>query len=234
MKYFFTSLLVLISVLSMSQPNLKVQTDEIRQINELENIVRQFNYTRNVTPKELNIEGSAYLDEQFVEGIVALTTGATYQKIPLRLNVYNEEIEFRNQRGEVFSINNPESIRELIIGETKYIYTDIKSHHETKKVLAEVIEEGSISLLKHHRIKLTQAQAEQIHRAAKAPRLVRMPSEYLIQKANGIAEPIKNEKDLFSAIPEKREDLKGLIAQQNLSVKDEQDLATIVRLLNQK
>ena len=232
MKYFCKSFLVLMSLWSMAQPDLRVQTNEIRQVNELENIVRQFNYTRNVTPKELNVEGSAYLDEQFKEGIVALTTGATYKKIPLRINVYNEEIEFRNPQGKIFNINNPASIRELIIGETKFIYADIRSNNEIKKVLAEVIEEGNISLLKHHRIRLTDSRPEQIHRPAQPPRFVRMPSEYLIRKEDGMAEPIKTEKDLLKILPEKHEKIKALLNQQKLSVKEEQDLATILRHLN--
>lgn len=217
----------------MAQPNLNVQTNEIAQINELENIVRQFNYTRNVTPKELHIEGSAYLDEQFREGIVALTNGVAYQKIPLRLNVFNEEIEFRNPAGRVFNINNPESVRELIIGNTKYIYTDIRSNKENKKILAEVIEEGNVSLLKHHRVRLTEGRAEQTHRPAQPPKLVRMPAEYLIRKTDGIAQLIKNEKDLLTLLPEKKEEIKGLLAQQKLSVKEEQDLVTLVKQLNE-
>lgn len=225
---------LLINLYTYAQPNLNVRTDEIAQINELENIVRQFNYTRNVEAKEIEVEGSAYLDEQFVEGMVTLTTGTTYHKIPLRLNAYNEEIEFRNPRGKVFNINNPASIQELLIGETKFIYTDIKTHHGTQKVLAEVLEEGHFCLLKHHRIRLTDGRAEQTHRAAQPPKLVKMPSEYLIQKAGGMAEPIKNEKELLLAIPEKKEEVKELINKKNLSVKNEQDLATIVRLLNQE
>lgn len=234
MKYFFISLLLLMSSFGIAQPDLKVHTNEISQINELENIVREFNYTRNVSPKEVKIEGSAYLDEQFVEGIVALTTGVTYHKIPLRLNVYNEEIEFRNPRGTIFNINNPASIRELTIGKAKFLYTDIKSNKQTKKVLAEVIEEGNFSLLKHHRIRLTEPRAEQTHRAAQPPRLVKMPPEYLIRNTNGITVPIRNEKDLLAIVPEKKEEIKKLIRQRELSVKDEQDLVTLIRMLNQQ
>lgn len=234
MKQLLAIILMLINLSIYAQPNLNVRTDEIAQVNELENIVRQFNYTRNLEAKAINVEGSAYLDEQFVEGIVTLTNGASYHKIPLRLNVYNEEIEFRNPQGKIFNINNPASIRELVIGETKYIYTDVRTHHETQKVLAEVIEEGNVSLLKHHRIRLTEGRSEQTHRAAQPPRLVRMPSEYLIHYAVENTRPIKNEKELLLAIPAKREQVKELIDREKLSVKNEQDLVRIIRFLNQE
>lgn len=234
MKRFLTILLLLASLFSFSQPDLNVQTNEIAQINELENIVRQFNYTRITKPSEVAIEGSAYLDEQFTEGVVSLTNGAIYRKIPLRLNIFNEEVEFRNRSGKIFNINNPDSIRELKIGETKFIYTNLKLHHKTQKVLAEVIEEGNISLLKHYRIILTEPRPAQTHRQAQPPKFVKAPAEYLIQMENGQAHLFKNKKELLHLFVQQKEKLDDWIDQENLSIKNEQDLSSIVKFLNQK
>lgn len=232
MKILLTILLLLAGIFCYSQPDLNVQTNEIAQINELENIVRQFNYTRIENPKEIIVDGSPYLDEQFVEGTVALTTGVIYTKIPLRLNLYNEEIEFRNQSGKVFNINNPAAIREVTIGNAKYIFTDYKMHKKNIKILAEIISEGNISLLKHHQVKLTDARPAQTHRPSQPPRLVKMNSEYLIRKNNGIAEPFKSKKELLTILSDKREKAKEIISQHQLSLKNEQDLVTIIKHIN--
>lgn len=233
MKRFLTIFLLLTSLFCFSQPDLNVQTNEITQINELENIVRQFNYSRNTEPKEVTIEGSAYLEEDFVKGTVVLSTGAIYTHIPLRLNIYNEEIEFRNQSGKVFNINNPAGIRKVTMGDTKFIYTESKFHKENKKILAEIITEGTFSLLKHHRVKLTEGRPAQTHRAVQPPRLVKMPSEYMIRKNNGIAEPFKNEKELLSLLSDKRDKAKEFISRQKLSVKNEHDLVSIIKYINE-
>ena len=168
-----------------------------------------------------------------MEGVVALTTGALYTRIPLRLNLYNEEIEFRNRSGKVFNINNPDAICEVTIGNAKYIYTKSNIHKENKKILAEIISEGNISLLKHYRIKLTEARPAQTHRAAQPPKLVKMPPEYLIRRNNGNAEPFKSEKELLALLSDKRDKAREIIRQQKFSLKNEQDLATIIKYLNE-
>lgn len=217
---------------AVAQPDLKVRTDEIGQVNAMENLMRALSYTRNIEIKEENIEGSAYLDEQFTDGVVALTTGATYTEVPLRYNVYNDEIEFRNRKGVVFNINNPASIRELTIGKSKFIYTDCKHRNENKKLFAEVIAEGNANLLKHHRIKLVNSKPAQTHRAAEPPKLVKIPSEYMIRTADGPAQLFKNEKELLKLLADKGKEIKELIKQQNLSIHQEEDLLAIIRFYN--
>jgi hypothetical protein len=234
MKPLFTTFALLISIFSFGQANLSVRTDEIGQMNNLENLMRELSFTRNEEPKVEDIEGSVYLNEEFVDGTVALTTGANYSNIPLRYNVYNEEIEFRNTRGQLFNINNPEGIQDLTIGESKFIYTECKLRKETKKLFAEVLSEGNITLLKHHRLKLIPAKKAQTHTAAQPPKLVKMPSEYMIKTLNGTAQPFKNEKELLNLLADKRENINSLIDAKNLSVNKEQDLITIIDYYNAK
>ena len=182
--------------------------------------------------KAEDVEGSAYLDEQFIVGVVALSTGVKYSGIPLRYNVYNDLIEFRNNSGKVFNINNPEAISELSIGDSKFIYTDCKLHKNNKKLFTEVISEGDISLLKHHRIKLKPAKQAEIHKPAQPPMLVKMPSEYLIKKSDGNAQLFRNKKELLMLLSDKSEEINELIKQQNLSINEEKDLVTIVGYYN--
>ncbi|HET6556497.1 MAG TPA: hypothetical protein VFG54_04225 [Prolixibacteraceae bacterium] len=234
MKPLFTALALFFCLLSFGQATLSVQTNEIAQVNTMENLLRELSYTRELEPKVENIEGSVYLNEEFIDGTVALTTGANYSKIPLRYNVYNEEIEFRNTRGQLFNINNPEGIQALTIGESKFIYTECKLKKENKKLFVEVLSEGNVSLLKHHRLKLMPAKNAQTHTAAQPPKLVKIPSEYMIKTLEGSTMIFKNEKELLNLLADKREAISALIDQQKLSVNKEEDLIKIMDYYNGK
>lgn len=234
MKFLFTTLALFVSIFTFAQATLSVRTNEVAQANDLENLLRELSYTRNEEPKVENIEGSVYLNEEFVDGTVALTTGEKYSNIPLRYNIYNDEIEFRNTRGQLFNINNPDVIQNLTIGETKFIYIEYKLKKENKKLFAEVLSEGDVSLLKHNRLKLMPSQQAQLHKEAQPPRLVKIPSEYLIRKADGSAQLFNNEKELLTILADKGEKINSLIDQQKLSVNKEDDLIKIINYYNSK
>lgn len=234
MKLLITVLALCLSVYSFAQAGLRIQTNEVAQINDLENVVRAWSLNNTYEMKAEDVEGSAYLVEQFIVGVVALNTGAKYSGIPLRYNVYNDMIEFRNNSGKVFNINNPEAISELTIGDSKFIYTDCKLHKKNEKLFAEVISEGNVSLLKRHRMKLQPAKKAETHRPAQAPKLVKIPSDYLIRKSDGNTQLFSNKKELLMLLSDKSEEINELIEQQNLSINDEKDLVTIIGYYNGK
>lgn len=234
MKLLITVVALFVPVYLFGQANLRVQTDEISQVNDLENIVRAWSLNNTYEIKAEDIKGSAYLDEQFIVGVVALTTGARYSGIPLRYNVYNDLIEFRSNNGKVYNINNPEAISELSIGDSKFIYVDCKLQKNNKKLFAEVIAEGNVSLLKRHRIKLQPEKQAETHKPAQPPMLVKMPSEYLIRKSDGSAQLFRNKKELLMLLSDKKEEISDLIKRQKLSINDEKDLIRIFMYYNKK
>lgn len=233
MKFYFTALVMIISVSCFGQGYLNAGSNEIEQVKDMQKFMSALSFNKNVHTQEANIEGSAYLEEQFVNGVVALTNGTSYADIPLRYNAYNEEIEFRDNNGDRFNLNNPESIREVTIGKSKFIYTDSKFKNENKKIYAEVLTEGTVSLLKHYRIKFVPAKEAESYKAPQPPKLVKAPSEYLIQKADGSNQLFKNKKELLKILSGKSEKINKFIDQQKLSFRNEADLISIVAYYNE-
>jgi hypothetical protein len=62
MKLYITVFASLLSIYSFAQPNLNVQTNERAQVNDLENIVREWNFTNSLKLNVEDVEGSAYLN----------------------------------------------------------------------------------------------------------------------------------------------------------------------------
>lgn len=233
MKLLITAFALFLTVCSFGQANLYVKTDEIGQVNAMENLLRALSYSNSLEVKEADFEGVAYLDTNFIDGVVVLTTGAKYSDIPLRYNVFNDLIEFKNPKGEVFNINNPTSINELIIGSSKFIYVNFIHSSKEKHLFAEVLSEGKASLLKHHRLSLQPAKQAETHRAAQPPKFVKIPSEYLIKKEGGNVQLIKSKKELLLMLTDKSKEINDMIAREKLSVKVESDLKQIVDFYNQ-
>jgi len=233
MKHSITLIAILLVVFCHAQqPSLKTPVDMVDQVSNMENLIRALSFQTSMETKVENIEGSAYLNEQFENGDVLLSNGAKYTNIPLRYNVYNDQIEFRNHSGKVYNINNPGSIRALSIGSSRFIYTECVRNKKKQNVFAEVISEGKVSLLKHHRLKIQQAKATQTHQESQAPRFVKIPSEFLIKKTDGTTQYVKNEKELLSLLADKRAEIVELIRGERLSVNDEKDLKRIVEFYN--
>lgn len=233
MKTLTTFFFFLITAFVFAQPNLNVQTNERAQVNDLENIVRSWSLNNIIELKVEDIEGSAYLNDEFITGTVTLNSGVKYSNIPLRYNVYNNEIEFRSNSGKLFNINNPESIKELTIGDSKFIYTDCKLHNKIEKLFVEVILESDASLLKRHRMKLNPPKEAETHRPAQPYTLSKMPSEFLIKKSDGTVHLFKNKKELISLLSDKSDKINELMKQQKLSAINEKDLLTIVKYYNE-
>lgn len=235
MKFSLTVFALTISLFSFGQGYLNAGSNEVEKVKDMQKFMSALSINRNVSSKEANIEGSAYLNELFINGVVALTNGTSYTDIPLRYNAYNEEIEFSDNNGNQFNINNPENIREVTIGESKFIYTYCSNlKKENKKIFAEVLAEGKISLLKHYRIKYMPAKEAESYKAPQPPRFALAPSEYLIKNSEGLTLIFKNKKELLMLLSDKSKEISDLIKQQKLSINDEKDLATIIGYYNEE
>lgn len=233
MKFSFTTFAMIIAVSGFGQGFLNAGSGEIEQVKDMQKFMSDLSLNKKVQSQDAIIEGSAYLEEEFVNGVVALTNGTSYADIPLRYNAYNEEMEFRDNNGNRFNLDNRETIREITIGKSKFIYTVCKLKNENKKIYAEVLTQGTVSLLKHYRINYMPAKEAESYKAPQPPRLVKAPSEYLIQKADGSTQVFKNKKELLKLLSAKSGKIDKFIDQQKLSFRNEDDLISIVAYYNE-
>ena len=226
--------LIVVLVSRAQQPNLHTPVDLVDNVTNIENLIRALSFPSNMETEEVKTEGNAYLNEEFTEGTVALSNGTTYNRIPLRYNIYNDQVEFRNKSGKIYNINNPSEIRQVTIGQSKFEFIQPKGKRSKSQFFAEVLVEGNTSLLKHFRMKIQPAKPAQTHQEAKAPVFVKIPSEYLIRRPCGEIHQFKNQKELLSLLADKNILVDELIKRESLSVTRESDLIRIVGFYNQK
>ena len=80
------------------------QTSVIGSLNELSDQYR-VERSRGGIPANSDIEGSPFLNEEFIRGEIVMNDTLFYREIPLRYNMYNDVMEFQNASGQVLELS---------------------------------------------------------------------------------------------------------------------------------
>ena len=114
-KYNIVLFLLLISSLSNAQSIMQMNLDEFyKQFNTKE-------YGHKIVGESV-VGGSPYEKAEFIPGMVVTKTGVHYIGIPLRYNIYSDEVEYKFRDRGVFVFERPEIIDSVYIGHEKFVY----------------------------------------------------------------------------------------------------------------
>jgi hypothetical protein len=82
-----------------------------------------FNQQMMLDNSELeNVEGTPYLHEEFNTGVIYYGGTHKIEQIPLRLDLFRDRLEFKNEQGAVMAFVNPERMDQVVIGNEVFIY----------------------------------------------------------------------------------------------------------------
>lgn len=91
--------------------------------------------------------GTAYLNPEFIEGVIGFKDGTRVEGKPLRYNLYTQQMQFLED-GDTLAIGNPGEIELIRIADKVFVYTDYLCEGEHRKGYFELLESGSCRLLK--------------------------------------------------------------------------------------
>lgn len=177
------------------------------------------------------VEGSQYLSEEWTKGHITLKDETTIDTINLRLNVYRQQMHYFHN-GVEYSIGSPENIKEITMGNRKFIYCPYKDENEITHGYFEVLVEGDIKLLVLFHVTRIPANYNVVLDCGNQNDQLKLAERYFISKDNAIIEVDKKGKSLFSYIGEKGELLRKKIKEERLSFKAKEDLVEIVTHVN--
>ena len=82
-----------------------------------------FNQQMMLDNSELeNVEGTPYLQEEFNNGDIYYGGKHKIEQVPLRLDLFRDRLEFKNEQGAVMAFANPERMDYVVIGKEVFIY----------------------------------------------------------------------------------------------------------------
>ena len=115
---------------------------EVKRAIDLMNLNRAHRGDLKSMLTETDIQGSPYLNDEFIEGSVYTTSKTRYEGVSLRYNIFNDDIEFRSDDGQVMVLAVPEVIEKVEFGDYQFEYIFYFISNKTRRGYFALLEEG--------------------------------------------------------------------------------------------
>jgi hypothetical protein len=224
-----TRIFLVIAMLVTIQ-GLKAQT--IQGLQEFYKQFKSSQFQQGILFREAEIEGSPHENSDFVLGVVVTKSDQKYENIPLRYNIYNDEMEFKSDEGTILSLSPPEFIDSIIIGKEKYIYIPYAIGNKLLRGYFKVIAEGKASLLVKQNVNLKEAELPQAYKDAQPARFIRTPDDFYIRMEQLEAYPVSNKKELYGILEDKAKEMDDFLKKNKTRFNRLEDMQKLVNYYN--
>jgi len=185
-------------------------------------------YTSRNTPS--GNPGTAYLDPDFSIGNIEMENGVTITDIPMRYNLYSQQMQYIDGN-DTLAIGNPHEIASLQIGNKIFVYTAYICDNELRQGYFELLEEGECRLLKRYfAMFYTKDPGRE---DSDECGIFYRDCNCFLQFGNKPATTVSNKrKNFISAFGNQAESISNLMRTENLKPSREADLQRIVAFYN--
>jgi hypothetical protein len=231
MKYYFLTFIFILALagFSFGQVSLSYEIQETIDFYQANKFIT--GETRNVLT-ENNIKGSPYLNNEFETGTIFTVQKKQYVGIPLRYNIYNDDLEFKNPADEIQALATPEIVEKAVIGDTHLTYLPYLQANKTKKGFFIVLEEGKASVYSKPGILFKERTEPGAYKEPEPPKFVRKSDEYYIRIGVEQAVLIKSKKELIAAFPDNQDKIESFIDKNKIKTGKPEGLKEVVHYYN--
>lgn len=182
---------------------------------------------------ESDIEGSPYLNDEFIEGTVFTTSKTQYIGVPLRYNIYSDQIEFKAGDGPVQALAAPEIVEKVQFGEYKIVYIPFAISKKIRRGFFREIESGDKAvLLARSQVLFEDAKKPAAYQEAEPPKFVRKPDDYYIRVGKEPARLISRKKDLEEVFPDHKKEVNSFIKENKVKPNKPERLTKLIQYYN--
>lgn len=174
------------------------------------------------------VAGSPYESDQFIKGEIVTTNRIRYSGIPLQLNLYTNQMEFKSEDDQVFYIGMPEMLEYVLIGNDKYIYCPYSFGSKIQKGYFKVLAEGKALLLQKKNVILKPAEEAKAYQEAIPATYVKAAADFFIRVPPGEAKRITNKKDLAEVLGNYPPELDAFIKKNKIRFNKADDLKELM------
>lgn len=181
---------------------------------------------------ESDINGSPYLNDEFIIGTIFTTTEMQFQDIPLRYNIYSGKLEFKTPENEVLALAAPEIVKRAEFGEFKLSYITYSLSKKIKRGFFEELVNGKVSLFTKAEILYQKPTKPAAYKDAEPAKFIERPNLYFLKVEKESAKKIDNKKGLIEMFPDNREQVATFIKKNKIKVNKEDQLIELVTYYN--
>ncbi len=176
-------------------------------------------------------EGSPFLNETFVTGDV-YSFNSKFAGIPLRYNIFNDNIEFK-QNNVVYALIPEPRIKKVHLGGDVFLVEKHEVKGKLKFGFLTLLDSGKVILMSKKIVNFTEKQEPKALESASTPaKFTRAQDEYFYKIGKGDAMKIGNLKNFIGSFPDKQDELAQFAKKEKISAKKEADLIKFVKYYN--
>lgn len=233
MKHFISIMLFTLFIVSFSIAQEQIQLDpNVREALDfyINNKFVEGDRANILTEKD--IQGSPYLNDEFVNGTIYTVQKMQYNGIPLRYNIYNDNLEFKTQNNEIQELAEPGIVQKAIFGDAQMVYLPYTQGNKINKGFFLILEEGKAALYAKPGVLYKKPTQQAAYKEAESAKFVKKTDEYYIRIGVENAVLIKSKKDLISVFPDNKEKIEKFIDQNKVNPNKAENLREVVRFYN--
>lgn len=182
--------------------------------------------------KESSIEGSPYLSDYFISGVLFTTSKTKYIDVPCRYNAYNDQIEFKTSEGQVMALATPEIVEMVEFGEFKMVYIPYSNEKKIKRGFFRILEDGKASLYSRSEILFKDATEPAPFKQAEPAKFINKPDSYYIRVGVEHAKKIGNIKELIKIFPDHQNEITTFVKKKKVKTTNPEDLKNLIQYYN--
>lgn len=222
---------ILSLVFLLAGPTLLAQQIVNMSLDDFYREFKKYQYNENVGEVS-EVEGSPYDRVEFTPGEIVTTSRQHYSGIPLRQNIYANEIEFRNQEGKPFFIGVPELIDYILIGGEKFIYSPFRIANRIEKGYFTLLANGKAQLLEKKNVTLRPAEPAGAYKEPVPPQFRRTDSDYYIRVLPAEAKRVRNKKEMEEILGSTPDKVDDFIKKNKIKFSKKEDLIILMEYYN--
>jgi len=184
------------------------------------------------TLNESNIKGSPYLDDEFNYGSIYTIQKKHFADIPLRYNIYNDDLEFKTPEGAIQALSTPDIVEKAIFGSTQLVYASYVQANKDKKGFFIVLEEGKVSLYSKPGVIFREGTAPGAYKDPEPPKFVKKSDDYYLRVGSEQAQIIGSKKELVEAFPDNQDKIESFMSKKKTKTNKPESLKELVKYYN--
>ncbi len=220
MKHLITCIVLIIIHLELSSQEWVISDD----LNRIEHHLRT---ERSITENK-NIAGTPYLNDEFVKGSIVTTDSLMYRDIPLRYNIYTDEMEFADPGQQPRIIGNPRNFLFFSIEGRTFTYFTFTENNRPEQGYFEVLNNGNCLVLIRRQVVFAQREEAKGYSDARPARFEKRPDQYYLKFDNKLPVEVRlRQRAILAAFDYRRHEIADFIKEKKISFRSVDDLVEV-------
>lgn len=181
---------------------------------------------------ESDIQGSPFLNDEFILGTIYTKQKLQYNNIPLRYNIYNDDLEFRTPENETLALSAPEIVEKAQFGEYTLSYIPYQNVKKMKRGFFQILVEGNLSLYARSAVAFQAATEPAAYKDAQPAKFVDKPNTYYIRIGEEAAQKVGNKKELIALLSDHEKEVTAFIKKNKIKLTKSEGLKKLITFYN--